>query len=669
MAANASGIRAGRAFVEIGTNNNPLYAGLKAAETRIRAWGASIQNVGAKINALGAGVAGLGQSLVRIGSAAAVPFVLAIRSAGDMAETVSKLEAVFKDDSMAVKTWAKSYSEAVGRSQKQVMTFLADTGSILSSFGFNAQQTKELSQTITQLATDLASFNNMRDTDALAALISGIGGESEPLKRFGVLLNETILNAELLAKGLDPEIATAEQKALARLEFVIKRTSNAQGDAIKTAGSFNNQMKALEGKISDLSVMIGEQLIPVATQMVQWAKNGIGIIARFAKENSGMARTIATAAIAVAGIGAVLITLSVAIKAVGFSLAGVGAAFNVVAGIIGVMTNPIGLVIAALVAGTLAMQGFSGAGAQALQWIGENFGWLGEVATTTFKAISDALAAGDLAKAGQILWATLKVTFLAGVAELNKIWIDWSTATKQVFADISTALASIMIDTWATIRKIWADAINSLLGSWGSMIGSMVKAINPLGDILLKVFGIDVKKAVDNLDWVLNLGPGSAELQKRQAAQMAGIEADRQTSQSQLQFQAANDFASRQAAAEQGLTGPQSALEKARAELDAAISGTTTGTGAGASAGPSYTPPVPGAPKLPAMVGDIANVAAERAARTTETKGTFSATAIRSLSSGDSVIDAVKEGNKETKKQTGEIVKMRRSVEQAGRLE
>ncbi len=62
MAGTAGGVRAGGAFVEIFTDNNPLVRGLKKAQTMIGGWAKSLRSVGTKIAAplAIAGVTGLG---------------------------------------------------------------------------------------------------------------------------------------------------------------------------------------------------------------------------------------------------------------------------------------------------------------------------------------------------------------------------------------------------------------------------------------------------------------------------------------------------------------------------------------------------------------------------------------------------------------------------------
>ncbi len=49
MPANSRGIRAGRAFVELFADDSKLVRGLRAAEGKLKAFGASIHNLGLKM--------------------------------------------------------------------------------------------------------------------------------------------------------------------------------------------------------------------------------------------------------------------------------------------------------------------------------------------------------------------------------------------------------------------------------------------------------------------------------------------------------------------------------------------------------------------------------------------------------------------------------------------
>ena len=71
------------------------------------------------------------------------------------------------------------------------------------------------------------------------------------------MLNETAVKQELLNMGMDPANADDAAKAQARLNIIMAGTTAAQGDAVRTAGSFANQVKRLKANFADIAVTIG----------------------------------------------------------------------------------------------------------------------------------------------------------------------------------------------------------------------------------------------------------------------------------------------------------------------------------------------------------------------------------------------------------------------------
>ena len=61
--ANAQGIRAGRAFVELFADDRKLVRGLRRAQKKIKAFGGSIRNMGLKMAGLGASMLAVLQKL------------------------------------------------------------------------------------------------------------------------------------------------------------------------------------------------------------------------------------------------------------------------------------------------------------------------------------------------------------------------------------------------------------------------------------------------------------------------------------------------------------------------------------------------------------------------------------------------------------------------------
>ncbi|MGH9341986.1 MAG: hypothetical protein ACRD1R_20970 [Acidobacteriota bacterium] len=198
----------------------------------------------------------------------------AIKAASDAEEMRSKFDAVFKGLSTDVRQWAATQAVAWNRSSLDLQEYLARLQDTFVPLGFAREESAKLSKTLTQLGVDLASFNNEAEPEVINALTSAIVGNHEAVRRFGIVITEGTLKQELFNMGIAGGIkeATEQEKVLARMNIIMRSTTDAQGDAARTAGSFANEMKGLWAATKDVAVAFGDRLIPQAKEWVRTAR-------------------------------------------------------------------------------------------------------------------------------------------------------------------------------------------------------------------------------------------------------------------------------------------------------------------------------------------------------------------------------------------------------------
>lgn len=292
----------------------------------VRAIDNEVKSIGQSIRGLGKQVAAIGAAAGAFGAGASFGFGKAVVAAGDFAETVNMFDAVFKDQASAVQEWSNTYSKEVGRSREQLMRFLAEAQDTFVPLGFDRAEAAELSKTITQLAVDLGSFKNIDDGDALRRLLGAVVGNTENLRAFGVVANQAQIQAKALDLGFDPQNLSAYEKALSIVEIAIEGTVDAQGDAVKTGGSFNNSVKRLSAAIRELITSIGEPLREVAAKFVTSLAQMIEGIAEFIDKSPAVAQIAAGLSVAMAAIGAAAFAAGRAIMSLGSVLGSAGIA-------------------------------------------------------------------------------------------------------------------------------------------------------------------------------------------------------------------------------------------------------------------------------------------------------------------------------------------------------
>lgn len=217
-------------------------------------------------------MAGIAIAAAAAGMAAAVGkfAISSISAASDLDESQSKVTQVFKDQADEVLAWADSSAKAFGQSKQQALEAAGTYGNLFQAFGITADAAQEMSTTMVELAADLASFNNTSIDDAIQAIRSGLSGETEPLKRFGVALTDARLKAEAMAQGIYDGAGAldAGQKAQAAYAVILQDTNLAQGDFARTSDGLANTQRILQAAVEDAKAEIGTGLVNAITDII-----------------------------------------------------------------------------------------------------------------------------------------------------------------------------------------------------------------------------------------------------------------------------------------------------------------------------------------------------------------------------------------------------------------
>ena len=170
-----------------------------------------------------------------------------------------------------VEKFANSAVQNFGMSELTAKRMASTFMTMANSMGLAAKDGKNMSLQLTALAGDMASFYNVEQDVAQTALSSVFTGETESLKKFGIVLTEANLNAFALSRGITKSynaMSQAEKVGL-RYLYVLKATANAQGDFARTSGSWANQVRILKEQWSQLIGILGKGLIAALTPIVK----------------------------------------------------------------------------------------------------------------------------------------------------------------------------------------------------------------------------------------------------------------------------------------------------------------------------------------------------------------------------------------------------------------
>jgi hypothetical protein len=389
--------------------------------------------VGSKMQSAGRGLTmGLTLPLAAAG-------VASFKAASDLGESMSKVKVVFGDASDAVVKWSEDSATAFGMSQQQALEAVGTYGNLFSAFGVGAQESGKMSKSLVGLAADLASFNNASPEETLLAIRSGLSGETEPLKRFGIALSAARIEEEAVALGLmkvGGELSNAA-KSQAAYSLIMKDSTLAQGDFARTADGAANQQRILRAELSNAAAEIGSALLPVGLKLTEWVRGLIGWFANLSPEAKRMVAIIGAIAAAVGPLLIILGKLATAISAIQKVMQA------------SALANP-WLLLAVAVVAVVAL-------------IIANWDKVKKFVLPVLNTIKDvALAVWDAIKAAAVaVWDAIGGAVKAAWAIISTIakayWTVWSGIFKAVWAVAKVvwkAIATVVKVVWAVIRGI-----------------------------------------------------------------------------------------------------------------------------------------------------------------------------------------------------------------------
>lgn len=248
-----------------------LVDGLNKGQKESQTFGDKIDNINRKV---GLAFAAMGAAA----TAMAVKFTKdAIGAASDMEETISKIGVVFGDSAAQIEKFAETAARDIGQSKVQALDAAANFAIFGKAAGLSGENLVNFSKDFVVLASDLASFNNTTPEDAINAIGAALRGEAEPLRRYGVLLNDAALKSAAMELGIynGTGALTAQQKVLAAQKVILEQTNLAQGDFARTSDGLANSQRQIEASVADAKAQLGEALLPVMQELANFVKDTV----------------------------------------------------------------------------------------------------------------------------------------------------------------------------------------------------------------------------------------------------------------------------------------------------------------------------------------------------------------------------------------------------------
>lgn len=197
--------------------------------------------------------------------------------------------------------YGETVKEALGIDPSNWMRTQGVFNTLIKGFGVAGDQAAYMSQNLTQLTYDIASFYNLSISEAEQKLQSAVAGELEPVRRLGYDLSQSKLteiaqdpkyygrttyavnqetgaleaNSAALSTNTQRTIAnfnelTQGEKVQLRYIALMTQVTQAQGDMARTLNDPANQMRIFKEQINQTSRAFGNVFIPALNQVLPY---------------------------------------------------------------------------------------------------------------------------------------------------------------------------------------------------------------------------------------------------------------------------------------------------------------------------------------------------------------------------------------------------------------
>ena len=188
-----------------------------------------------------------------------------LQMANEVVESESLFEVSMKGMAADAREWSEGLSDSLGLNAYALRKNMAVFNTMFRSMGLGKQASYDMATGLTQLAEDMASFYNMDAEEAFNKLRAGITGETEPLKRLGIMVDENTTKQYALAEGISETGKELSQtdKLMARYAAIMAQTGDAQGDLARTINSPVNQIRLLNNTLNKVKITLGQAFQPI----------------------------------------------------------------------------------------------------------------------------------------------------------------------------------------------------------------------------------------------------------------------------------------------------------------------------------------------------------------------------------------------------------------------
>lgn len=502
---NSGAIRAGRAEVEVGTDNSPLHRGLQSAQGMLKNWGNGLQAIGG----------GIFKPLALAGAAGLGGLTMIAQQLGDFGGEID-------DMSQRTGLTTEAVSElghAATMSGTDLGTLEGGLTKMQKLLSEAALGSKSATGELQQLGLKASDLVNLAPDQQMAKFADAIAGLSSPADRANAAMSIFGKSGQKLLPMLQGGAAGLQEM---RDEAKALGLSMSGEDA-KAAAELGDSLDKLKAAGKAAAFNLGMALVPALQTVFTTVSTAAGGIATWVKNNRGVIVIGVAAAAAVLGLAGVIWAAGLAFTALSIAIGIAQALLVGFTAVLGFLVSVPGLIVVGLALLATWFITSTEIGMQALGWLGEAWGVLQGEVLTAWGAIVTAIGAGDLKAAFSVAMAYLKVQWVRITGFLEQAWASFVGTFSSLWSTAQAAVAKLWIDTGAALETAWIRTTSFLADAWTAFTNIFMQtwrtAQNLVGKgvawLVAKVQGKDHKEVWAEMDADLaqrnNAGQGSAD--------------------------------------------------------------------------------------------------------------------------------------------------------------
>lgn len=233
-----------------------------------------------------AGVIGAALGVAGAASSTADYFRDAVSLASDLEESANAVRVTYGEQADEIAKLGETAASRLGLSNRAFNDLAVRFSNFAGTIAGDGGDVIGIIDDLTTRGADFASVYNLEVEDALTLFQSGLAGETEPLRRFGIDLSAASVEAFALANGIGEQgrALTEAEKVQARYALLLESTNNTAGDFVNTQDSLANKTRITNAEFENAQAALGEGLLPAQEVFADFLlEEGVPVVERFSE--------------------------------------------------------------------------------------------------------------------------------------------------------------------------------------------------------------------------------------------------------------------------------------------------------------------------------------------------------------------------------------------------